>query len=46
MDVSVSYSSKILAIGMILGEKIERKVYLHQAEFTSAEFYIRYTTTD
>ena len=28
-----SYSSKILEIGMILGEKIERKVYVNQQNF-------------
>ena len=35
IDVNVSYSSKILAIGMILGEKIERKVYVNQQNFVS-----------
>ena len=30
-----SYSSKILEIGMILGEKIERKVYVNQQNFVS-----------
>ena len=30
-----SYSSKILEIGMILGEKIERKVYVNQQNFAS-----------
>ena len=38
----LSYSSKILEIVRILGEKIERKVYLNQQNFVSD----MHTTTD
>ena len=37
-----SYSAKILEIGMILGEKIEQKVYVNQENLVSDI----YTTTD
>ena len=39
-----SYSSKILEIGMILGEKIERKVYVNQQKFVSdIQLLIKYS---
>ena len=41
MDVNVRMASKILEIGMILGEKFGKKVYVNQRNFVSDN-----TTTD